>query len=264
MEKSMSKRKSSSNTSFVSKISCFTASNSKPVQASVQPGNESNEFGNHQTNKTEGGLCKLKVSAHKIYASVKKMNQTISSGGQFTNFISGIFTSGGDRNDLKKIKESYLNEGCPDDVNADVKKSLKYKRTSTCPSASSITRSCFSKSSPNSRHKRNTRMEKRVRLCHVDVEVEGNCHQTNSRQPKLPDVDHKRNDVITNSREPNLPHRDHEGNDVMKNCEDLKNYEFVLDFLRTRMMMFEDDCSIDWRSDLVEIERLSSFKNSKC
>ncbi|KAL8111854.1 hypothetical protein AgCh_019531 [Apium graveolens] len=273
----MSKKKYSTNISCVSKISWFTISNSKPVQASVHPG-EQNEFGNHQTNKTEGGLCKLRVSAQKIYANVKKMKHAISPGGQFINFISGIFTNG-DPNDQKKINEACLNEGCADDVKADVKMKSKYTRTSTWPSDSSLTRSCFSRSSRNLRHKRDTRMKKKVGLCHVDVEVEENCHQTNSRQPKLTHEDHKRtevmrnsrqpklahadhkkNDVITNSRETEVPHGDHGRKDVMKSCEDLKNYEFVLDFLRTRMMMFEDDCSIDWSSDLIEIEHLSSFK----
>lgn len=271
----MSKRRSSTNISCFSKISCFTTSNSKPVRTCVHRGNIENEFGNHQTNKTEGALGKLKVSAQKIYDNLKKMKQTISPSGQFTNFISGIFTSG-DPNDPKKIRESYLNEGCADVVNADVKS--KYKRTSTCPSASSLARSCLSKSSPKSRHKRDTRMKKRVRSCHVDVEVDENCHKTNSRQPKLPHVDHNKNDVTTNSRQPKLPHVDHKRNDVMtnskelklphgdhgrngvmKSCEDSKNYEFMIDFLRMRMKIFEDDCSIDWSSDLAEIERLSSF-----
>lgn len=222
MEKSINKRKYPTNSSCVSKFSCFTTSSSKPVGTSC--------------------LFKLKDSAHKIYVGVKKMQQTISPGARFTNLIRGIFTTNGHLNDLIKTSESCLNQGCAHAVNADVK-------------------SCLSKSLPDSRRERSTGMKKKVRFCHVDVQVEEDCHRKNLRLAKVPHEDHKRNGVMKNLREPKWPRVDQKRNGDMESYEDLKNYEFVLDFLRARMMIFGNDSSIDWSSDIVELERLSSLKN---
>lgn len=225
-------------TSCVSRISCFTASNPKPVRTRVLSENEGNEFVViHQTDKTDGGLCKLKVGAQKNCARVKMMKQMFKPGSRIISFFTGIFTNG-DRNERKKISDSYMNEGCVNDVNADMKS--KSTGTSTGPLASSLPRSCLRKTSPKSRHKRDNGVKKVVRFCHVHVEVDENCDQ---------------------SRQPELAHKDHDRDDVIKSVQDMKNDEFVLDFLRTRMTIFEDDCSIDWSSDLVELERLSSVEN---
>lgn len=214
---------------------------------------------NHQTNKTngDGGLVKSKARAQKIYANLKKIKQPISPGGRLTSFINSIFTNG----NPKKSRESHTNERNGNDMNAGW--NSKSTQTSTCSSASSFSRSCLSKTSPNSRQKRNNGMKRSVRFYPVSVIVDEDCrpcghkciyeeeverfkkpmprHQTNLRQQI---VDHKRNDVSTSY-----------GN--------LKKKEFVATTNQDEDCDLEDDCASDSSSDLFELDHLASFKDDR-
>ncbi|KAK1369396.1 Ankyrin repeat-containing protein [Heracleum sosnowskyi] len=214
---------------------------------------------NHQTNKRigDGGLVKSKARAQKIYANLKKIKQPISPGGRLASFINSIFTNG----NPKKSREGNGN-----DVNAGW--NSKSTQTSTCSSASSFSRSCLSKNSPNSRQKRNNGIKRSVRFYPVSVIVDEDCrpcghkciyeeeadqqfkkppmprHQTNLRQPTVPVVDHKRNDVS-------------------RSCENLKENDFVATINGDEDYDFEDDCASDSSSDLFELDHLASFKDDR-
>ncbi|XP_074332820.1 protein BIG GRAIN 1-like B [Apium graveolens] len=227
---------------------------------SVVKGEQQSEFYLFdQTNKRNGGgLVKSKARAQKIYANLKKIKQPISPGGRLTSFINSIFTNG----NTKKSRESHRNVGSGNDVKADW--NSKYPQTSTCSSASSFSRSCLSKTSPNSRQKRNNGVKRSVKFYPVSVIVDEDCRPCGHKCIYEEEVEQFKKPMPrsqTNLRQPILPVVDHKRNNVPKINEDLKKNDFVSTINQDGDYDYEDDCASDSSSDLFDLDHLASFKD---
>ncbi|KAK8551312.1 hypothetical protein V6N13_119783 [Hibiscus sabdariffa] len=120
----------------------YTTHRPKPIRTGVsarQPEVETSFHGaTQQKQKHEGGLVRTKSKALKIYSDLKKVKQPISPGGKLASFLNSLFTAGNTKK--TKIPSSKYKET----------KSKSDQATPTCSSASSISRSCLSKT-PSSR-----------------------------------------------------------------------------------------------------------------
>ncbi|KAL1833819.1 hypothetical protein ACET3Z_003470 [Daucus carota] len=220
------------------------------------------DYRNHQTNKTNedsGRLVKSKARAQKIYANLKKIKQPISPGGRLTSFINSIFANG----NPKKSRESHRNAGNSSEVNGDWKS--RSAQTSTCSSASSFSRSCLSKNSPNSKQKRNNGVKRSVRFYPVSVIVDEDCRPCGHKCLYEEEVEKFKNPILrnqTNLKQPMPPIVDHRSNDVSRNYEKSKKIDFAAT-INQEDYDFEDDCASDLSSDLFELDHLASFKDDR-
>lgn len=247
--------------------SCFTASRPKPVRTSVQTAKLEHcqgefylfdDYHNHQTNKTDEGLIRSKARALKIYANLKKVKQPISPGGRLTSFINSLFTNG----NPKKNKNLNLNGSCNYDGNVDWK--TKSTQASTCSSASSFSRSCLSKNSPNSREKRNNGIKRSVRFFPVSVIVDEDSRPCGHKC--IYDEDFEKFGRKTNGDQPKLPAMDqknYKGIEFLRNYQNQKKNDFVARNVHQENDDYEDDAASDSSSDLFELDHLELLKNDR-
>ncbi|KDP33888.1 hypothetical protein JCGZ_07459 [Jatropha curcas] len=133
---------------------------SSETESSVKENSRKKQLSENQKKpKCEGGFCKTKLRALKIYGELKKVKQPISPGGRIASFINSIFSSGSG----KKVKMCSI--GAMDDVSSD------RKSKSACSSVTSFSRSCLSKT-PVSRGKQNNGNKRSVRFYPVSVIVD--------------------------------------------------------------------------------------------
>ncbi|CAK9172345.1 unnamed protein product [Ilex paraguariensis] len=265
-----------------SNSSCFTAPWPKPVRTSVSDrtrklensiSHEQSDFyffddyQNHQTSKEEVSLMmNSKSRALKIYANLKKVKQPISPGGRITNFLNSLFTNG----NAKKAKNSGPVGGY---VDACFERKTKFTQESTCSSASSFSRSCLSKTSPNSREKRKNGNKRTVRFFPVGVIVDEDCRpcghkciydedseKLRSPLPKPAEFQKtlytQRNLKVVEGKRDNLKgYQNHKKNNFMVLRNEANNY--VDDD--------EDDydAASDSSSDLFELDHLAFFGNKR-
>lgn len=121
-----------------------------------------------QSAYTEEGMIKSKSRALKIYANLKKVKQPISPGGRLSNFINSLFTT----TNTKKSKLTPVIGGYGE-PNAERKSQSAH--ASACSSASSFSRSCLSKHSPETRQKLQNGLKRTVRFYPVSVIVDEDC-----------------------------------------------------------------------------------------
>ncbi|XWS16185.1 hypothetical protein CRYUN_Cryun34aG0063300 [Craigia yunnanensis] len=138
-----------------SSSSHYTTHRPKPIRTSVsaRPQVENSFHVATQKPKNEGGFVRTKSKALKIYSDLKKVKQPISPGGRLASFLNSLFTAG----NAKKAKISLSGY--------EERKLKSEQATSTCSSASSLSRSCLSKT-PSSRGNGTKRS---VRFCPVSV-----------------------------------------------------------------------------------------------
>ncbi|GMI82155.1 BIG GRAIN 4 [Hibiscus trionum] len=129
----------------------------KPIRTGVlarQPEVENSFHGaTQQKPKHEGGFVRTKSKALKIYSDLKKVKQPISPGGKLASFLNSLFTAG-------NTKKTNINSSSKYEET----KSKSDQATPTCSSASSLSRSCLSKT-PSSRGNGTKRS---VRFCPVN------------------------------------------------------------------------------------------------
>ncbi|KAL3844275.1 hypothetical protein ACJIZ3_001678 [Penstemon smallii] len=244
---------SSSDTEFFGsttkpKASCFIT-RPKPIRTSVHQRENCSSFDDYQNrNKVGDDLIKSKSRALKIYANLKKVKQPISPGGRLTSFINSLFSNANG----KKSKNVETSKGFQD------LKSPKLSST-TCSSASSYSRSCLSKYSPNSREKMRNGIQRTVRFNPVSVIVDED----------LKPCGHKSTydeEEIDRYKRPPLPptslslrERDSKVEVAAQNV--LKGY------YRQRKDDFsddeDDDAMSDSSSDLFELDHLTFFGSSR-
>ncbi|GMI91750.1 BIG GRAIN 3 [Hibiscus trionum] len=140
----------------------YTTHRPKPIRTAVaarKPEVENSFHGATQVKqKHEGGFVRTKSKALKIYSDLKKVKQPISPGGKLASFLNLLFTAG----NTKKTK---------------IPSSKSDQATPTCSSASSVSRSCLSKT-PSSRGNETKRS---VRFCPVNDVIldDENIHRKN-------------------------------------------------------------------------------------
>lgn len=149
----------SSTTTKPKSSSCFSA-RLKPVKTGGGARNHHTEkdyflSDDYGKNKVVDDVMKSKFRALKIYANLKKVKQPISPGGKLTNFINSLFSSNAANGKKSKVQDVKARKG-----------------PSTCSSASSFSRSCLSKYSPDSREKMRNGDQRTVRFHPVSVIVD--------------------------------------------------------------------------------------------
>ncbi|XP_062022230.1 protein BIG GRAIN 1-like B [Rosa rugosa] len=119
-----------------------------------------------QTTKVEESTIKSKSRALKLYDNLKKVKQPISPGGRVANFLNSLFTT----EKIKKTKSPSSVSGYEE-----TERKIYSLQGSTCSSASSFSRSCLSKNSPNTREKLRNGVKKSVQFYPVSVVVGEDC-----------------------------------------------------------------------------------------
>ncbi|XP_050364451.1 protein BIG GRAIN 1-like B [Argentina anserina] len=109
---------------------------------------------------------KSKSRALKVYDNLKKVKQPISPGGRVASFLNSLFTTG----QVKKSKTTSSLSGYED-----TERRIYSLQGSTCSSASSFSRSCLSKNSPNTRERLRNGVKKSVQFYPVSVVVGKDC-----------------------------------------------------------------------------------------
>ncbi|XP_027182970.1 protein BIG GRAIN 1-like A [Coffea eugenioides] len=273
---------SSSDTEFFASIktrkSCFASSRPKLVRTSVSPrrGQQKNEFlmfsRDQESVETEENLIKSKSRALKIYANLKKVKQPISPGGRLTSFINNLFTNG----------HSKKSKACSEEANVEKKKSNKSSSisqvsssVSTCSSASSFSRSCLSRSSPNSRAKLNNGAKRTVRFCPVSVIVDEDCRPCGHKSTYDQDSDRfgkpplmSQNSTVQRKTEGAAAAAERDRDNLKAYHQNHKKENFAID----RMIQDhheedydddDEDAASDSSSDLFEIDHLALFGNNR-
>ncbi|KAK2994028.1 hypothetical protein RJ640_018785 [Escallonia rubra] len=242
-----------------SRTSCFAAPRPKPVKTGVSAHLASRESqaelyplkdGNHQRENIDEGLIKSKARAMKIYANLKKVKQPISPGGRLSSFINSLFTNGS----AKKTKDPT--PSCSESVERKLKSS---KSSSKCSSASSFSRSCLSKSSPNSREKLNNGVKRTVRFYPVSVIVDEDSRPCGHKCIYAEDSDK------IGRHEPKLQVKEKKINPrggFSKSYQTKKN-DFLAREIRAEEDCDYDDAASDSSSDLFELDHLALFKNDR-
>ncbi|KAG6383429.1 hypothetical protein SASPL_156819 [Salvia splendens] len=115
-----------------SEAESFQVQRPKPIRTGLEKEKiDMNHRESEQKPKIEGGFSKTKLRALKIYGDLKKVKQPISPGGKLAGFLNSLFPGG----------KGKIGDESP---------ILKSTTASTCSSASSLSRSCLSKT-PSSR-----------------------------------------------------------------------------------------------------------------
>ncbi|XP_076950809.1 protein BIG GRAIN 1-like B [Bidens hawaiensis] len=232
------------------KQSCFGPLNKvKTGVPSSSAGKKQNEFypyDDDQTDKTDdSGLVRSKTRALKLYASLKKVKQPISPGGQLTTFINAIFTNG----HSKKSKDL----GC--DVKAQAQTQTRNERkskstnVSTCSSASSFSRSCLNKNISRPNDHLNNGIRRTVTF--LDREDSRPCGPKNVRN--VQDFDKLPHTTFpwARTKKPNF-------NEFLRKCDNKK-----IDLDDDDEEEDEDDIASDSSSDLFELDHLAMLKNEQ-
>ncbi|KAE8674171.1 Detected protein of unknown function [Hibiscus syriacus] len=190
-----------------------------------------------------GGFIKTKSKAMKIYNDLKKVKQPISPGGKLASFINSLFTSGSPKNPKKK--------------------SMSEQTTSTCSSASSLSRSCLSTTKANV----GTRTKRSVRFCPVSVILD-----EDSRPCGELKIRHE-NELQASMRKPvtskEIEYRFIEENrrvaeaarELLNSYRKQKNEEF--DMRDAADKDGEDEAASYASSDLFELDNLSAVGNER-
>ncbi|CAI9095906.1 OLC1v1031943C1 [Oldenlandia corymbosa var. corymbosa] len=251
--------------------SCFaTMKKPKPVKTKQQQ-NESSKSSDHK--KTEDqNLIKSQSRALKIYSNLKKVKDPISPGGRLTAFINNLFTNS---------KKHGNNNNAINVPSIPERKSTKYYRgnnvvspppsstfSSACSTASSFSRSCLSKDSPNSRAAKryNDGIKRTVRFYPVSVIVDEDSRPCGHKQ--IHDVrDNNNSGKPPLVRPPTTLSSQNESEEILniKGFEEQKNeknlgiqaeeiWEEDFDFDDE-----DDDAASDCSSDLFEIDHLALF-----
>ncbi|KAL8501948.1 hypothetical protein ACS0TY_021176 [Phlomoides rotata] len=216
--------------------SCFSSARLKPVRTGNHQKEQNrrsfpsdDDYKKEEKSKMEDDvMMKSKSRAMKIYANLKKVKQPISPGVRLTSFINSLFSNANG----KKSKNVETGKVLQD--------------PSTCSSASSFSRSCLSKYSPNSREKMRNGAQRTVRFHPVSVIVDEDsraCGQKCTYDQEFEKL------LLRPSTETKQRNRVVGG---------LKGYN------GKRIDAYEDeDCMSDSSSDLFELDHLSLFGDDR-
>ncbi|KAL1538129.1 protein BIG GRAIN 1-like B [Salvia divinorum] len=194
--------------------------------------------------KTEGGFSKTKLRALKIYGDLKKVKQPISPGGKLAGFLNSLFPGGkGKIGDESPISKSTT--------------------ASTCSSASSLSRSCLSKT-PSSRGNHSSAGAKRsVRFSPVSVIADSEINhkkQTSSHRDAA--KNHSIRSVIHEELMAHVTDQNRRAEEVARDL--LRNYQRQNQQPQAKHEVLHrdfdyDDAASCASSDLFELDNLSAI-----
>ncbi|KAK4413763.1 protein BIG GRAIN 1-like B [Sesamum alatum] len=217
--------------------------------------------------KREGGFLKTKSRALKIYGDLKRVKQPISPGGKLAGFLNSLFSAG----NLKKPK-------VPAGGGDDSPSTRKSTNASTCSSASTFSRSCFSKA-PSCRGKSSGGAKRSVRFFPVSVIVDEDCQPCGHKSLHQENKNNNIHSIKTAINEDLMRHileknrrAEEAARDFLMNYQNKREFELPpFDHLRKTHVEnqgfdqdFDEedddfDATSDASSDLFELDNLSAI-----
>ncbi|KAG6395686.1 hypothetical protein SASPL_141810 [Salvia splendens] len=233
-----------------SEAESFQVQRPKPIRTGLEKEKiDMNHRESEQKPKIEGGFSKTKLRALKIYGDLKKVKQPISPGGKLAGFLNSLFPGG----------KGKIGDESP---------ILKSTTASTCSSASSLSRSCLSKT-PSSRGNHSSAGAKRsVRFSPVSVIVDSeinNKKQTSSNRDAARNQSSKNSirSVINEELMAHVMDQNRRAEEVARDL--LRNYQRQNQQPQAKHEVFDrdfdddDDAASCASSDLFELDNLSAI-----